>query len=283
MKVFFGTNLTFDKNNDRMDGEDFGVERLPESMETALDESASHLDELQSKAQFPSFVRAIRTACGFIAIVLGVSILRALTEIPLKNAYANAPVIFWLVPLTVAAWGILSYLTIQRKKAVESGEEAKNALKAADALMRSCYDTLGVPKQADSLDVLCSQYTIKDGRAVNKPTACYTFVNAELKAFVQDDALCFADISQKISVPLSCVQSIRLIDKSITFPTWNKKKGYREAPYDQYKISATRFGYSIKPYYALLIRSEEGEEYELYFPAYELSTVQKLTGLIPTE
>ena len=62
-----------------------------------------------------------------------------------------------------------------------------------------------------------------------------------------------------------------------------KEKGVREAPYDPYKISATRFGYSIKSYYALVIRSEEGEDYELYFPAYELPTVQKLTGLLPTE
>jgi hypothetical protein len=283
MKVFFGTNLTLDKNNDRMDGEDFGVERLPESQETALDESASHLDALQSRAQFPSFLRAIRTACGLIAIVLGVSILRALTEIPLKNAYANAPVLFWLVPLTAAVWGTLTYLGIQRKKAVESGEEAKNALKAADALMRSCYDTLGVPKHADEMDVLCSQYCVKDGQIVNKPTACYTFVNAELKVFVQDDALCFADISQKICVPLSSLQSIRRIEKSITFPTWNKETSFKDAPYDQYKISATRFGYSIKSYYALCIRGEGGEDYELYFPAYELPTVQKLTGLIPTE
>ncbi len=283
MKVFFGTNLTLDKNNDRMDGEDFGVERLPQAQETALEENAARLDELQNKARFPSFVRALRTACGFTAIVLGVSILRALTEIPLKNAYANAPVLFWLVPLAAAVWGVLSYLTIQRKKAVESGEEAKNALKAADALMRSCYDTLGVPKHADDMDILCSQYCVKDGQVINKPTACYTFVNTELKAFVQDDTLCFSDICQKFTIPRSCLQGIRCIEKSITFPNWNKEKGFREAPYDQYKISATRFGYSIKSYYALVIRSEEGEDYELYFPAYELPTVQKLTGLIPTE
>ncbi len=283
MKIFFGTDLTLDKNNDRMDGEDFIVERLPEWQEKALENSADVLDELQKKAKLPPLLRTLYHACGFAAIVLGVSIFRALTEIPLKTAYANAPVLFWLVPIAAAIWGGLAFVAHRHKQSVEQSEEAKIALQKSEALMQKCYDTLGVPKDAADVDVLCGQYRVKDGKIVHKSIASYTFINTELKVFVQNGALCFADINQAFAIPQEALLSIHTVNKTVSLPTWNKKTRIGEAPYDKYKISATRYGYSSKPYYALCIRTETGEDYELYFPCYELPIIQSLTGLSPIQ
>ena len=79
------------------------------------------------------------------------------------------------------------------------------------------------------------------------------------------------------------VDSIRTVNKAISLPTWNKQKHFGEAPYDKYKLSANRYGYTSKPYYALCIRTELGVDYELYFPCYELPIMQKLTGLSPVQ
>ena len=283
MKIFFGTDLTLDKNNDRMDGEDFIVERLPEWQETALENSAAVLDGLQAKAKLPPPLRILYYVCGFAAIILFVSIFRALTEVPLQQAYANAPVLFWIVPVTAAVWGALALVARQRKQKIEQSDEAKTALQKSEALMKECYETLGVPKGAADMDVLCSQYRVKDGKIVNKPVANYTFINTELKVFLQDEALCFADINQKFAIPKDALLSIRTVNKAISLPTWNKQKHFGEAPYDKYKLSANRYGYSSKPYYALCIRTELGVDYELYFPCYELPIIQKLTGLSPVQ
>ena len=166
---------------------------------------------------------------------------------------------------------------------MEQSNEAKAALAKSERLMQECYETLGVPKSALNMDVLCGQYRIKEGKVVNKPVANYTFINTELKVFVKDNTLSFADINQRFDIPMDALRGIRTVNKAVSLPTWNKQKHYGEAPYDQCKISSNRYGYTSKPYYALCIQNELGEEYELYFPTYELATIEKLTGLSPIE
>ena len=61
--------------------------------------------------------------------------------------------------------------------------------------------------------------------------------------------------------------------------SWNKEIGPNEERYKPFKLGVDQYGgVHAKPYHILTLE-HEGEEMGIYFPCYELETIELLTGL----
>ena len=145
-------------------------------------------------------------------------------------------------------------------------------------MLDSCYKGLGVPDNAERMDVLVVRYQWKNGKVILKSTGPFKALNADLRAFTEKDALCLADSFQKFTIPFESLTGIRSIRKRIAISNWNKDEPYNQGEYKPYHIKGNQYGGVILPYYYALGIRYNGEEYELYFPPYELAAVERLTG-----
>jgi hypothetical protein len=69
------------------------------------------------------------------------------------------------------------------------------------------------------------------------------------------------------------------VNKRTSVPTWNKDEEPRKGKYKQYKMTVNSYGnVFFKPYYILEIE-KDNQTFGIYFPCYELSTIENLTGL----
>lgn len=283
MKVFFGVDVTQDKENDRMDGEDFIVDRVSTAQEKALEDNSEALMALQNKADLPLPLRALRYAGAFIFLCFTIGLVRGLGNVTLAEAFHNAPWIFYSLPIAGITWVALTLLRHKHKKAFDERPEVKQAIKKSQELNQRSYDTLGVPAEAATVDVLCSRYVVKKDEPVNRPFGPYTFIATEVKLYVEGEALVLADVHQKFSIPLSSLTGLRTIQKPVTLPVWNKDAPIDQPPYSGYNLTVNQNGVHFKYYHTLCVTREDGEQYELYFPPYEIIPFERLTGLrIPT-
>jgi hypothetical protein len=279
MKIFFGVDITTNKENDRMDGENFIIDRVSNSQEKALDQNSEAMMALQNKANLPLPLRILHYISAFVCLCFIVGIIRGLGKVTLAEAFQNAPWIFYILPVSAIIWVALTLLRRKHQKDFNESPELEQASKRSQMLNQQSYDSLGVPADADTMDVLCSRYIVKKGEPVNRPFGPYTFIATEVKIYTEGEVLVLADVHQKFSIPLSSLTGLRTIQKPVTLPVWNKDAYVDQPPYDQYHITINQNGVNFKPYHALLIRDDEGEAYELYFPSYELPVIERLTGL----
>ena len=78
---------------------------------------------------------------------------------------------------------------------------------------------------------------------------------------------------------LSELKAIRTYTKGVIVPFWNKDEDIGEEKYKLYKVRKNSNGdINFKGYHVLEIE-HGGELWGLYFPSYELSVFEKLTGL----
>jgi hypothetical protein len=187
MKIFFGVNVTEDKENDRMDGEDFIASRVSESQEKALEANREAIKALQEKANLPLPLRALRYISAFVFLCFIIGIVKGLGKVTLAEAFHNAPWIFGILPVAAAIWVALTLWSRKRQKDFEASPEVEQAAKKSQALNQHSYNSLGVPANAATVDVLCSRYVIKKDVPVNRPFGPYTFIATEIKMYVEGE------------------------------------------------------------------------------------------------
>lgn len=287
MKGIFCIDLSKDKHNSVIDGLEFAVENVPEYQEAAIDNNIEALEDVAESASLPKplgFIKFVFEMGAFLAII---SILDVLfDQLTLKQLYANSPFIFCYELVSLIGFPILWLISLKKSKEVSESDDTVSKINRAKSLTDTSYEMLGVPHDAVEADVLMIRYKLKNGEI--KPTTGGTFsmfesMTLSSKLFADEDNLYIADAATKYAFPFAEMRSIRRINKQITFPEWNKETEYNKGEYKQYKIKTNQYGmYFVKPYYALQI-SRGGEDYELYFPSYELNAFERLTGLTASE
>jgi hypothetical protein len=281
-KLFFGTDITTDKKNTRIDGEDFATNRVSMAQERAIDEKVDSVQSLQKKIRLPLPLHLLYLLSGFVTLVIFVAILKSLDETSVSEIFAKMPGLIYTMLISGAVWGVLALAGALRKKRLESSRETAAALQAADFAVAQAYETLGVPASAIDVDIMVCKYHIKNGAPTPKAGRSYLFSNPEMKVFVESGALCFADVNTRYDIPLSDITGIREIKKRIALPSWNKNTLPTEARYKPYRLTMNEYGQVfIRSYCVLDIYRDGLVQYELYFPTYELPIIERLTGIKP--
>ena len=281
MKPIFGIDITENKKNTVINGNEFIIATTSAENATELQQAGDEVEELIEKAKIPMWARIVHGVCGFGGALLFFSILSAVADVGIETGYRNAPYLFWICGITLAVWGVFTLWSRRRQSKTLETDDASETLSDLTKNQKNAYEELGVPANAVPTDVLLFHYKMKKGKpaAIAKGMAPSAYVNTELKAYVKDGQLCLADTESVYAFPLEEMTGIRTVSKRISVPSWNKSELPTKGIYKPYKLTIANTGYIFfKPYYILEL-NHYGTPCGIYFPSYELPTVEKLTGL----
>lgn len=284
MKVFLGTDITENKNNEEIYGEEF-LKAKPSEMQTqSLEKAAENSVELVNKAKLPLPLRIAETLCGVIGF-LGAAVIANLwgdsEEMTFSNLYQAFPWLFWVCGACIAVWGVLKLLSNKKAKETIESDEGKLTTSRLDSVINTIYAELGVPESAPETDILSFSYKMKNGEVHAKGTGWeFTeYNNPVYKVFTDGTNLCLANMDGRYDIPLEELTRIKTVRKSIVVPYWNKEESVRKGRYKQYKLSVDKQEcVHVKPYHILEF-THCGEKWGIYFPCYELPLFEKLTAL----
>ena len=199
MKPFFGTDVTNDKNNEVINGDEFAIANADTEQTEAFDFKVDTAEQIIEQSKLPLRVRIIEWVCGIIAAIGVAAISGAIGDedgVTLAKAYSNAPWLFWLTGLCAITFGVLFFLGLQKAKAVLESDEADEVGTALDNISDKIFLDFGAPEDAADVDVMLFNYKIKDGEPIFKTTGLSSnhCIFVEMKAFVKDDQLCLATV-----------------------------------------------------------------------------------------
>lgn len=214
MKPFLGIDITTNRKNERLNGNEFLILKPSEILSQTLAKTTEQKDVIIQKSKMPLLLRIIKSICLFLAFICVSALLRA--RVSLAEAYHNAPWIFWLLPICVILFVLLTICEKVKSHHVLDTDENQHALATHDRVMRDILAELAVPDNAKNVDVLSCYYTERNGKikAIEKGLQVHQFSNLIFKAYRDNENLYLTNCNGKYAFPLSSLSSIRTV-KSI--------------------------------------------------------------------
>ena len=238
MKPIFCIDVSVDKNNEVMNGEEFITKTVTDESAQSLEEKREELNSVIEKTKLALPLRILEYACAIASVI----VLSVFVEVALESGFMKALNGAPLIPLCGIIFGV-GWLAIficarKKEKRVLREEQFEEEIESLDNNVECVYDELGVPKNADNVDVLMFAYKIKDGEIVPKMNGILpsVYFNADLKIFKTEGAICLADLEHVYSFSLSGLRSIKTVKEKITLDSWNKEEAHDEGRYEQSKM-----------------------------------------------
>lgn len=275
MKNFFGFNLTAGG----LDGEKFLV-RSPDR------ETAAKLENLTQEecnfnriAGFPTWVNVSGLVCLFLGMIFSIGFLEALEDISFRTAWDRAGWCFVVgAVLLCIGLAILVLSGIKRKRAMAT-PAYRYLREKTERLARESDEALGVPASARTIDVIGSYYKGKEGKEYKENGAFVSHFNYAVKIYSENDRLNIVYDHCLFAIPHSSIVRIQCIEKRIAAADWNKETPVRKGRYNNFKVGKDNAGqYVTKPYYRVVVRDENHEEYAILVPCYDIDAVFSATG-----
>ena len=157
--------------------------------------------------------------------------------------------------------------------------EVKDYVEKADRIAKQGEDELLIPSDALKIDVIAPlMKKNKKGEDRLTSSGLIQFINQAFKVYVDGDALCFADPTMVIAIPLSSIQGVTEITKRIPLSRWNKKEHFNSPRYKAYGVYTNQTGFIwIKNYFSINC-SIEDEDYCVWIPCYDFDVIKPLLG-----
>lgn len=285
MKPFLCTDVTLDKANEEYNGKEFITAKpsdaLAEAYENNLNESIDMIFKKTPKEKIIILLRAVCLILTVFPLLILVSILCEVDEMTLGMVYNTFPWAFYVVGAAAVCWVILEIINKKYEKAKEESEESKQLDRDRDTISRNIFAEMNVPFDTPDTELISFQYTTESGKPeiYKSKDEITPFNNFSMKLFTANGKLCIADLEGKYEIDLSKLRRISTVDKRITLPIWYKDTPCSKGEYKRFNIREEKYGMvSFKPYHVLEFE-HEGDLWGIYFPCYELDTIEKLTGL----
>ena len=281
MKPLFGTDLTTNKKNDTANIEQFVCQRISQVSSKALDDVSEQATDIAKKADIPIVLKILMFISAFGMLIMFRVLVNLIDgDTPVQQVLEKN---LWVILATVVCAAVFLLICFYRKKLgekVTESEEYATTESRINNVLRNVYSELGVPLDVKDVDIFYSFYKVKDGECIQKRRgmAPFDFANFANKVFIENGNLYVADTTTKYCIPDFKPNFIEKVNKRRTFPIWNKDTPHNKGEFKEYKITYNDSIYSCKPYYILHFESK-GESWGIYFPSYELSFFEHLTGL----
>ena len=165
MKPFLGIDLTTNKKNEQMNGEEFVVAKPALSLTQSLESSSENVEETIEKSKLPLPIRIGHWICGAVGVLVAIGIIKALggeDSVTLIEAYQNASWLFWLGGACLVAWALLKLISVRKEKNVLETEESSQVFNNLDKTCEAILADLNVPQDSKEIDVLSFFYKVKD-------------------------------------------------------------------------------------------------------------------------
>lgn len=287
MRPFLGVDITNNRKNEKMNGEELIIARASQSELESLENFGSEqVDMILYKVKLPLPVRILSGICGIIAL-LGAMI--AIITCVEKNEQDSIPVtvftdypwIFILAAICFVIWLVCTVIGRKKEKSIAEGNEYKELVNKTDSIADGISKEFNIPDGAAEVDIISITYTEKDGiiKARLRNFSLTPYMNYVMRIFRDDDTLYLVDWEEKYAIPLSELRAIRTVNKRITLPMWNKEVEASRGEYKKYKLKIGNYGEVGVKSYHILEFFHGGTDWEIYFPCYELEIFEKITGL----
>lgn len=260
------------------------VRSVSDETSSKQDSSYDDLKNMEKISNLPLWLRIIQLLCYLVSLCLLGGLLSAFAKNMGKESFAsmwkrfvgNGAIIMIVVGVVCLVVAIALHIWERKRiKRVESSEEYKTVIDECDNIHSGSYEELGVPSDADSLDVLCFPYKLN--RKGKEKNGCQfaQYVPINYKIFKQDDYLYFADVNDLIQIPFSAVTGANYVPKRVMFYGWTKDDAFNSPKYKAYKIRANNFGTLFIKGYISVNLLLDGEEKEIVIPLYEQDVIEK--------
>jgi len=280
-KPFGCIDITHDKNNENVNGQEFIQKRVSLSSADDLEKTSGEITDMVNKSRLPLPLRVLEYVSQFVFIVSLSILIGGIVDVGFSQAIKVTP--WWLfvvVGASLACWSALVLTQRLRNKKILEGEEAEQIYEETNRSVENINKELGIPEDAIDVDILTFCYKRKDDKIISKARGfAPEYFNSVFSLFVEGNDLCLADLEAKYAFPLCDLRSIKKVNKWIYTAMWNKETGFNEGEYKQYKIRVNNYGWiCFKPYYILELE-RNGTLWGIYLPCYELKAIEELTGL----
>lgn len=278
MKNVFG--YKFEKGTDELpgDGAHFVAQEASEQLKSDIERFAMEGETVLEKAQLPGWLGLVKTAAllGFAVVLL--TAFKNLGELSISEMYGNAPVVFIVGAVCLAVWFVLFlYERAKLKKVDETGAFERIGSRAAELKARA-ENELGIPHNAPEVDIMTFIYTEKDGERKVKKQMLYSYENVQMNLFRDGDKICLASMTELYEFPAEGFRKYILKKKSADLSSWNKDEAYNKGRYKEYKIKVNDYDV-VTCKYCSVVFNDSFEDYEIFFPAYELDTFKRIIEL----
>lgn len=169
---------------------------------------------------------------------LAIGLLKGVTGddgVSLSELYQRVPWQFWLAGILLIAWFICALMLtnhakVQKERRRTESEEGSPAFSQLHTVLDTIYAELGVPSDAQAVDILSFKYKMKNGapKAYEETYGVTPYENFEFRMFTDSENLYLAEAQGKYGFPLSSLRAIRTVEKRIAVPSWNKEIGPNE-------------------------------------------------------
>ena len=273
----FCVDVTSDKHNETVNGSEFVTRTASKAKLEEYESKQEGLEQTIEKSQFPLWLQIVKAISGLYFLI----VLAATAKAGFEKALQNAPGLLVSAAVCGVLWLVLQVVSKSKEKKVLKDEDAEQQTRELHADFQSIHEELEVPGDAVDVDILAFRYKQKNGEICPHASGLQTtpFVNLSVKLYATADEICLADLESVYTIPKFEIRGITTVKKRISVPSWNKDEDPRSGVYKPYKMTVNNMGdIFFKPYHILEIH-HEGQTFGLYFPCYELETVEKITGV----
>lgn len=271
MKVLWGTSLDPIRDGDRFDGEVFAAAETDDALLRALDDAVEQEEKIIMDAELPGWLSFLKWLGEIVFFIMVGGF--AKSGASLENIY-NPPGMFWAAVIGGLVWLVLWLVEKHRKRSLSTSKERSAIRQRTKKALQACHDALDVPENAAEVDVLAMHYRQRDGE-IKPVKSGGEFSNTPVYMWRKGDALCIADTSVRMEIPLSCMTGLASRRGTVRLDDWNKRRSWRQ--YKAQGVYAGKQGIFVKSY-CILSMQYRGETYQLWLPGHEKDIIEKLTG-----
>lgn len=271
MKVLWGTSLDPIRDGDRFDGEVFAAAETDDTLLRALDDAVEQEEKIIMDAELPGWLSFLKWLGEIVFFIMVGGF--AKSGASLENIY-NPPGMFWAAVIGGLVWLVLWLVEKHRKNSLSTSKERSAIRQRTKKALQACHDALDVPEDAVEVDVLAMHYRQRDGE-IKPVKSGGEFSNTPVYMWRKGDALCIADASVRMEIPLSCMTGLASRRGTVRLDDWNKRRSWRQ--YKAQGVYAGKQGIFVKSY-CILSMQYRGETYQLWLPGHEKDIIEKLTG-----
>lgn len=271
MKVLWGTSLDPIRDGDRFDGEVFAAAETDDTLLRALDDAVEQEEKIIMDAELPGWLSFLKWLGEIVFFIMVGGF--AKSGASLENIY-NPPGMFWAAVIGGLVWLVLWLVEKHRKRSLSTSKERSAIRQWTKKALQACHDALDVPENAAEVDVLAMHYRQRDGE-IKPVKSGGEFSNTPVYMWRKGDALCIADASVRMEIPLSCMTGLASRRGTVRLDDWNKRRSWRQ--YKAQGVYAGKQGIFVKSY-CILSMQYRGETYQLWLPGHEKDIIEKLTG-----
>lgn len=276
MKPFLGIDLTINKKNEQINGQEFLIQIPSSNLSDFLENSKDKAEKKIEKAQLPFGFRAIKFICGIFALITITGILR--TDVSFAEGYQNAPGLYWTSGICAVVWVVLWIFARRKASTILETDESVQIFSHLEKVSDDIYRDLEVPVEAKDVDLLMFFYKEKNGdiKVCEKGMQIAQYLNPEFKVFTDNEYLYFANLEGKYAFPLSAIVNIHTVKKHIRIAGWNKDEKYNKGIYKQYKLTIDNYDCIHCKTYHILEIEHSGDVWGVFIPCYEWHVFEEI-------